>query len=81
MLLVLKNRLERRRIGITVSKKVGKSVKRNRIKRVIREAYRLNKNLFPTSCDVVVVPKRIEEDIGYQTIVDEIRELRWIQGP
>ena len=46
----------KRRLGITVSAKVGNACVRNRIKRVIRDFFRLNKNLFPLG-DCVVTAK------------------------
>jgi len=46
----------RRRIGLTVSSKVGPAHKRNRIKRVVREYFRLNKADFPVA-DVVITAK------------------------
>lgn len=46
------------RVGITVSKKVGIAVKRNRIKRMVREFVRLNPGWLPGGCDVVVIAKR-----------------------
>lgn len=43
------------RLGITVSKKLGGAVERNRIKRIIRAAYRLNESKFPIGYDIVFV--------------------------
>ena len=42
------------RLGISVQKKTGKAVRRNRIKRLVREAFRLNPDLFPVNSDIVV---------------------------
>ena len=45
----------RRRLGIAVSRRVGAAVMRNRIKRVVRELFRLEPELFPRG-DCVVIP-------------------------
>ena len=45
-------------MGLTVSRKKGSAVVRNRIKRVIREFFRLNQNKFRISADIIFVPKR-----------------------
>ncbi len=47
------NRSPYNRMGISVSKKNGNAVERNRIKRIIRAAYRLNEDKFPIGYDIV----------------------------
>lgn len=46
------------RIGISVSKKIGNAVVRNRAKRIIRAAYRLNEEKFPIGYDIVFVARK-----------------------
>jgi len=64
-----------KRLGITVTKKAGNAVKRNRIKRLIREFFRLNKDLFPAGHDVVVMAKRNMPPLTYQEACRELTEL------
>lgn len=46
------------RLGLTVSRKVGKAVWRNRVRRVLREFFRLHQAMLDKPLDIVVVPKR-----------------------
>jgi ribonuclease P protein component len=52
-----KNQVVRNRLGITVSKKVGKAVTRNKIKRIIRETFRLNRDHLPEQLDINVIAR------------------------
>ena len=57
VLYVRKNRTEGNRVGITVSKKLGKAHIRNRIRRRLREVYRLHEDQFLPGWDVVLVAR------------------------
>ena len=50
--------LEESRLGLAVSRKVGKAVKRNKVRRRIREGFRLKQATFPRSFDIVVSPRK-----------------------
>ena len=52
-----KNRTNTNRVGITVSKKLGHAVVRNRVRRRLREIYRLNEAKFQPGWDLVVVAR------------------------
>lgn len=51
------NDLELNRLGLSVGRKHGGAVRRNRIKRLIREAFRLERPTLPTGLDLVVLPR------------------------
>ncbi len=80
LILVGPNRLGRKRLGIAVSRKYGKSVQRNRIKRVVREVFRRNRGLFPDFSDIVVVPKRMRRRAKYADLVEEIRGMKKVRS-
>jgi len=54
---VLENNQDFNRLGISVSKKVGNSVVRHRLTRLIREGYRLQENMFNSGLDIVVIAR------------------------
>ena len=59
------------RIGITVSRKVGNSVLRNRIKRMVREFFRNNRTLFP-SADYNIIARTGAVNLGYTAVCQEL---------
>ncbi|MDP4090356.1 MAG: ribonuclease P protein component, partial [Bacillota bacterium] len=63
------------RVGISVSKKVGKSVVRSRVKRLISESYRLNKYLLKKKFDFVFVARTAAKDKTYKEIEDSMKKL------
>ena len=72
---VLKNETEENRLGISVSKKVGNSVVRHRITRLIRESYRLNQSQFKKGYDIVVIARATAKDKTYQEIESALLHL------
>lgn len=62
---VMENNLERNRLGISVSKKVGNSVIRHHITRLVREAYRLQEEMFNSGLDIVVIVRVSAKNITY----------------
>lgn len=65
---VLENGLDQNRLGISVSKKVGNSVVRHRVTRLIRESYRLHEDMFHSGFDIVVVARNSTRNAKYAEI-------------
>lgn len=63
------------RVGISVSKKVGKSVVRSRVKRLISESYRLNKESLKKGYDFVFIARINSKDKTYGEIEDSLKNL------
>lgn len=58
------NPSERPRLGVIVTKKVGNSVVRNRVKRWIKEVFRLERQTLARPLDVVIIPRRSDMSFG-----------------
>ncbi len=72
---VLENHISKNRIGISVSKKVGNSVIRHHITRLIRESYRLQENLFHSGLDIVIIARVNAKDITYRQTEKALLQL------
>lgn len=64
------NELSWSRLGLSVSRRVGGSVIRNRVKRLIREAFRLHRHELPNSIDFIVIPR--PSDLCLQSVVESL---------
>ena len=60
------------RLGLVTSRKVAKAVGRNRVRRVLRETFRLNRDRFPAHTDVVVIAREGAAELDSSVIRDEI---------
>jgi len=69
---VLPNQYNKNRLGISVSKKVGNSVVRHRVTRLIRESYRLNEKKFSPGLDIVVIARPSAKGKKYQEIEEAL---------
>jgi len=72
LLLVLRrNDLDHPRLGISIGRRFGNAVMRNRAKRLLREAFRLDLELLPKSTDMVAVPR----NDGFPDHMEAVRKL------
>lgn len=72
---VLENGTGCNRIGISVSKKVGNSVVRHRVKRLIKESYRLHEGIFNSGLDIVVIARQGAATVGYFEVESALLHL------
>ena len=72
---VLENQLNKNRVGISVSKKVGNSVVRHHLARLIRESYRLNEERFKCGYDIVIVVRVNGKEEGFHSIESALMHL------
>lgn len=63
-----RNRTQTNRVGITVSRKLGHAVVRNRVRRRLREVYRLNEEKFLPGWDIVVVARSRAVDASFSAL-------------
>ena len=72
---VLSNQTEGNRLGISVSKKVGNSVVRHRVTRLIRESIRLNVEKFENGYDIVIIARNTAKGRKCQEIESAVLHL------
>ena len=72
---ILPNALSHSRLGVTVGRRIGSAVERNRLKRRIREFFRLNKESLPGSSDLVVTAREGSAGLNYWLVSEELKGL------
>ncbi len=72
---VLPNRQNVNRLGVSVSKKVGNSVVRSRVTRLIKESYRLQEENINTGYDIIVIARNSMDGLSYKETFSSLRHL------
>jgi len=77
---LLKNNQDRNYLGISVSKKVGNSVVRHHLARLIRESYRLHEDMLNSGFSIVVVVRNSASNISYHEMESALLHLFGLHG-
>lgn len=77
---VMENDSNRNRVGISVSKKVGNSVVRHHLTRLLRESYRLHEDEFKAGYDIVFVVRVAAKEKGYHEMESALMHISRIQN-
>lgn len=72
---IMENGLKKNRLGISVSKKVGNSIVRHRLTRLIRESYRLQEDHFRCGLDIIIIARNSAKDKSYYEIESALVHL------
>ena len=72
VIIIHQNNRDIRRIGVSASKRVGGAVRRNRVKRLLREFFRLHKDLLPDCSDFLFIAKPGSTQLNYSTLSNEM---------
>ncbi|MGN0161534.1 MAG: ribonuclease P protein component [Lachnospiraceae bacterium] len=77
---ILENGTDTSRFGISVSKKVGNSIVRHRLTRLIRESIRLNLDSFESGYDIVIVARASLKGLGFMETESALLHVSKIHG-
>lgn len=75
VMIVRENHTGENRVGISVSKKVGNSIVRHRVTRVVREVMRLHWDEVKQGCDIVIVARKPAVDSAYDKFESALMHL------
>jgi len=75
VLYIIPNTNQTRRIGFAAGKKLGNAVVRNRVKRLLREAYRLQQNELVTGYNLLLVGRKGMINLGFEPVRAAVRDL------
>ncbi|MDD7147136.1 MAG: ribonuclease P protein component [Lachnospiraceae bacterium] len=77
---IMENDQNKNRLGISVSKKVGNSVVRHHITRLVRESYRLHEEIFNSGLDIVVIARNSAASVSYHEVESAMLHLGKLHG-
>ena len=77
---IMENHQNKNRLGISVSKKVGNSVVRHHITRLVRESYRLHEEIFNSGLDIVVIARNSAASVSYHEVESAMLHLGKLHG-
>lgn len=77
---IMENDQNKNRLGISVSKKVGNSVVRHHITRLVRESYRLHEKMFNSGLDIVVIARNSAASVSYHEVESAMLHLGKLHG-
>ncbi|HKJ64503.1 MAG TPA: ribonuclease P protein component [Desulfopila sp.] len=79
-LICTKNDLGFNRLGISIHRRVKGAVRRNRIKRIIRESFRLNRKRYPQNADIVMAVKPVFSATSPEAVTEAVSHLTFQDG-
>jgi ribonuclease P protein component len=75
LVIIKPNNLGRTRLGLTVGRSTGGAVRRNRIKRLLREFFRRSNNRLPPSRDIIIIALKGSDPLTYHQVFEELNPL------